>query len=302
MDEMLVDYSEKTLTMNPMNYHMSEVCDFLQTYSVLLFSVMASIVSVFLFYKTKLKAPIQELKDVSKMITDNVDFQISYKNDDEMGMLCDGFETMRRSLADNNQTMWRMLDDEKALQAAIAHDIRSPLAILRGYQEMLMEFLPIGSLETEDIMDILQTGMAQIDRMEHFTENMRKMSNLEQRELEYSTSNLSELAKKIQVEADMLSKNTDKICQIKISQEQLVVKIDEELVLEVLDNLLENAIRYAKRNIEIQIQKIDELLIISVEDDGVGFSYRLLEYADFQRRCLSNEATFYHGAVSGQIF
>ena len=35
--------------------------------------------------------------------------------------------------------MWRMIDDEKALRNAIAHDIRSPLSILRGYQEMLLE-------------------------------------------------------------------------------------------------------------------------------------------------------------------
>ena len=46
---------------------------------------------------------------------------------------------MRSALADNNRKMWRMIDDEKALRNAIAHDIRSPLSILRGYQEMLLE-------------------------------------------------------------------------------------------------------------------------------------------------------------------
>ena len=30
-----------------------------------------------------------------------------------------------------------MIEDERVLRAAIAHDIRSPLAIMRGYQEML---------------------------------------------------------------------------------------------------------------------------------------------------------------------
>ena len=39
---------------------------------------------------------------------------------------------MRSDLADNNRKMWRMIDDEKALRNAIAHDIRSPLSILRG--------------------------------------------------------------------------------------------------------------------------------------------------------------------------
>lgn len=54
---------------------------------------------------------------------------------------------MRSDLADNNRKMWRMIDDEKALRNAIAHDIRSPLSILRGYQEMLLEFVSAESIK-----------------------------------------------------------------------------------------------------------------------------------------------------------
>ena len=61
---------------------------------------------------------------------------------------------MRSALADNNRKMWRMIDDEKVLRNAIAHDIRSPLSILRGYQEMLLEFVSAESIKTEDIMDM----------------------------------------------------------------------------------------------------------------------------------------------------
>ena len=49
---------------------------------------------------------------------------VSYENKDEMGTLCKEFEMMRSDLADNNRKMWRMIDDEKALRNAIAHDIR----------------------------------------------------------------------------------------------------------------------------------------------------------------------------------
>ena len=63
-----------------------------------------------------------------------------------MGTLCKEFEMMRSDLADNNRKMWRMIEDEKALRNAIAHDIRSPLSILRGYQEMLLEFVSAESI------------------------------------------------------------------------------------------------------------------------------------------------------------
>ena len=259
--------------MNRLDYHLSEMCDFMETYSVLIFSIVGSVAAVFFFYKNKLKTPLQELKDASQMIADNeLDFHVSYENKDEMGTLCKEFEMMRSALADNNRKMWRMIDDEKVLRNAIAHDIRSPLSILRGYQEMLLEFVSAESIKTEDIMDILQTGMYQIDRIEHFTENMRKMSHLEQRELQCSEIVLSELAKKIETEAVMLSKKESKLCKVESVQEQNVVKVDEELVMEVTDNLLENAVRYAQKSIALQIRKENGFLIISVEDDGIGFA------------------------------
>ena len=184
--------------MNRLDHHLSEMCDFMETYSVLIFSIVGSVAAVFFFYKNKLKTPLQELKDASQMIADNeLDFHVSYENKDEMGTLCKEFEMMRSALADNNRKMWRMIDDEKVLRNAIAHDIRSPLSILRGYQEMLLEFVSAESIKTEDVIDILQTGMYQIDRIEHFTENMRKMSHLEQRELQCSEIELSELAKRL---------------------------------------------------------------------------------------------------------
>ncbi len=258
--------------MNRLDHHLSEMCDFMETYSVLIFSIVGSVVAVFFFYKNKLKTPLQELKDASQMIADNeLDFHVSYENKDEMGTLCKEFEMMRSDLSDNNRKMWRMIDDEKALRNAIAHDIRSPLSILRGYQEMLLEFVSAESIKTEDVIDILQTGMYQIDRIEHFTENMRKMSHLEQRELQCSEIELSELAKKIEAEAAMLSKKESKLCKVERVQEQNIVKVDEELVMEVTDNLLENAVRYAQKSIALQIKKKDGFLIISVEDDGIGF-------------------------------
>lgn len=258
--------------MNRLDHHLSEMCDFMETYSVLIFSIVGSVAAVFFFYKNKLKTPLQELKDASQMIADNeLDFHVSYENKDEMGTLCKEFEMMRSDLADNNRKMWRMIDDEKVLRNAIAHDIRSPLSILRGYQEMLLEFVSAESIKTEDVIDILQTGMYQIDRIEHFTENMRKMSHLEQRELQCSEIELSELAKKIEAEAAMLSKKESKLCKVERVQEQNIVKVDEELVMEVTDNLLENAVRYAQKSIALQIKKKDGFLIISVEDDGIGF-------------------------------
>lgn len=53
--------------------------------------------------------------------------------------------------------------------------------------------------------------------------------------------------KKIEAEVAMLSKKESKLCKVERVQEQNIVKVDEELVMEVTDNLLENAVRYAQK-------------------------------------------------------
>lgn len=153
--------------MKEFDYHVSEICDFLQTFTVLIVSVAGSIIAVFLFYKHKLKCPIEELELASRQVgRNNLDFHITYENEDEMGGLCKEFERMRGQLAENNQQLWKMLEEEKALRAAIAHDIRSPLSVLEGYQEMLSEYLPKKEINMEQALEMVNESKKQIERMD----------------------------------------------------------------------------------------------------------------------------------------
>lgn len=168
--------------MSRMDHGISEACDFLQTYSVLIFSVAGSCVSVFLFYRNKLKKPIEELEMASQRIADNdLDFRITYENRDEMGHLCHEFDRMRGQLEENNRKLWHMIEDERALRSAVAHDIRSPLSVLKGYQEMLIDYIPDGTIDREKAVEMLQEGMKQIHRMDVFVDSMQKMNSLEHR-------------------------------------------------------------------------------------------------------------------------
>ena len=258
--------------MSKMDWHISETCDFLQTYGILLWSIAGSIVAVGIFYKNKLKKPIEELKEASKLIAkDELEFHITYENQDEMGMLCQEFEKMRSQLEENNKVLWRMIEDEKALRAAIAHDIRSPLAVLKGYQEMLLEFLPTGEMGKEETEEILLEGMKQIERLNRFIETMRKMTRLEEREPIYQEIELVRLKENLEKEIKILEKETEKQCEIMIKGDRKTAFADEEMVREVVQNLLSNAFRYAKTSVEVIISAEPSKLVITVEDDGIGF-------------------------------
>lgn len=256
--------------MSRMDHGISEACDFLQTYSVLIFSVVGSCVSVFLFYRNKLKKPIEELELASQRIADNdLAFRITYENRDEMGHLCHEFDRMRGQLEDNNRKLWHMIEDERALRSAIAHDIRSPLSVLKGYQEMLIDYFPDGTIDREKAVEMLQEGMKQIRRMDVFIDSMQKMNSLEHRTLKAERISSAQLEKDIQGELDILGK--EKRIHLSVCKTDEIFCGDQEVIMEVLENLLSNAIRYSREQIDIKVSLTSELLTISVQDDGNGF-------------------------------
>lgn len=266
------------MEMSDRDLWLSELCDFLQTYSLLVFAWAGIIVAVFLFYKTKLRDPLAELTRAAAAIgSQNLDFTINYSSRDELGEVCAQFEVMRKQLADNNRRMWKMLEQERELRASIAHDIRSPLTILKGYQEMLLELVPDrpNCGETEETMaNMLQEGMAQIRRMEDFLGSMNQLTALEERQIELDQISLSELVERYRRNVEMLAANSGKaceLCQTDCSTDK-ILRIDVGIVTEILENLLTNALRYAQNKVTVLLSVRDSKLYVEVQDDGPGFA------------------------------
>ena len=258
--------------MTKQDYYISQICDFLQTYFILLLSITGCCFTVFLFYRNKLRTPIAELEQAAYNISrNNLDFHITYENKDEMGKLCREFERMREQLAENNRNLWRNLEDEKALRAAIAHDIRSPLSVLSGYHEMLMEYIPDESMDRTKVMEMLEECKKQLERMNIFIENLREMSSLEKRNLRSEKITAEQLWADISAELEILKQKNDKDIILQVPETEDVFCGDKEVILEVVENLLSNALRYAKKEVEIIIDVADPELRICVRDDGSGF-------------------------------
>lgn len=259
--------------MKKFDYHVSEICDFLQTFTVLIVSVAGNIIAVFLFYKHKLKNPIEELELASQQVgRNNLDFHITYENKDEMGRLCEEFERMKEQLAENNHQLWKIIEEEKALRVAIAHDIRSPLSVLAGYQEMLSEYLPEEEIDMDRALGMVNESKKQIERMDTFVETMRKMSSLDTRELVVEEITSMQLEIDIQAELNVFEKKFGKRCELECVETAEKFSGDKEVILEVIENLLLNAFRYAKTKVEMEVLLTCSELQIRVKDDGVGFT------------------------------
>lgn len=254
------------------DYIISQICDAVETWTMLVLPMTGSIIAVFCFYRDKIKEPLEILTEGSRKIQENrLDFPVHYRKKDEMGQLCREFDRMRSQLQGNNKKLWNMVEQERTLKAVIAHDIRSPLAVLRGYQETLMEFLPGEQLSEQDTKEILQSGMQQIDRMNAFVEQMRRLSGIEDREIHYEKIETAVLLRYMENTAKVLADRED--CRAVIKTEDIPESFlgDYSVICEVFENLLGNAVRYARHMILISLEVSEDKLFICLGDDGVGF-------------------------------
>ena len=250
----------------------SEWCDFLQTYGILVMCAGGIIVSTMLFYQKKIRKPLGALRMAAEKIAGNdLDFEIGYENSDELGELCLEFDRMKNQLTQNNRKMWRMVEDEQVLRAAIAHDIRTPLTVLKGYQEMMLEFLPGETLDRETLLHMLCESMGQIERLERFLERMRAFSALEQQPLSCQPQTVEKLSEEIQKVGEILSREAKREFQIFEGGKGKTLFLDRDLILEVADNLIGNGLRFAKRQVIVCVLEEESGLTLEVKDDGTGF-------------------------------
>lgn len=121
------------------------------------------------FYKKKLSKPIKLLTNAyHKIEANDLDFTLSYPLNDEMGKLCHAFEKMKDCLSKNNETMFRQFAEQRRLNAAFSHDLRTPLTLLKGHATMLLSFIPKGLVSQEEILDEISVMSKNISRLEKY--------------------------------------------------------------------------------------------------------------------------------------
>ena len=251
-----------------------------------------------IFYKVKLKTPIEILnKGAMEISNNNLDFCLEYNNNDELGNLCNAFEKMRSELNKNNIKMWTMINDRKQLNAAFSHDLRNPLTVLKGYSNYLTKYIPTGKLSDEKILSTTQLMSEHINRIEYYVENMSNAQRLEDLVVSKSMSNINKFIETLDENISIIAKQEGKSFTLKSQINNMNLLFDENIILRVVENIISNAFRYARNNVSILIYLEQELLTFVIEDDGIGFSKESLKSAlrPFYRDKTLNDSNAHFG-------
>ena len=227
-----------------------------------------------LFYRRKLQEPLRILNHAADNIANsNLDFEISYERQDEFGKLCASFEKMRRALQENNREMWRQIEERKRLNAAFSHDLRTPLTVLKGQNEMLIKYAP--EMPEEKITETAEMMKRHIARLENYVNTMGDLQRLEDIEVKRQRVELTGLAKQLKVTGDSIVGEKDIVLKIAADEKNFPAEkweLDTSIMMQVYENLLANAVRYAKNVITVSLSWDEKFFLLTVSDDGEGFT------------------------------
>lgn len=250
-------------------------------------------VAATIYYQKKLKIPIAQLQNgVEKIQEDNLDFHVEYNEDDELGELCCSMEKMRSELWQKQKALWESLEQRKLLNASVAHDIRTPITVLKGYLDYLEKMIPQDKLTEDMLLDTVSAMQGAVNRLEQYVDCVRDVEKIENIEIEKRPENVRRLLDEMRSNVKQLETNKEILISSNIMTMD-EVRLDKSVFFRIFENLLQNALRYAKKQVHISILQNKNFLILTVEDDGNGFAEKDLEKA---------ATVFYSSDKEGQHF
>ena len=230
------------------------------------------------YYRKKLRNPITQLQNgVERIQEDNLDFHIEYDGDDELGWLCCSMEKMRRELRQKHKALWESLEQRKLLNASVSHDLRTPITVLKGYLDYLEKNIPQDKLTEDMLLDTVSSMQGAVNRLELYVESVRDIEKIENIEIEKRSENVKLLLNELRSNVLQLAGNKEIIISNDITVDK--IQIDKGVFFRILENLLQNALRYAEKQVSINLSHKKDFLILTVKDDGKGFSAADLEKA-----------------------
>lgn len=170
-------------------------------------------------------------------------------------------------------------DDSLGFVALAVHELRTPITMLRGYIEVFEEEL------TDNLNDELKSFMLKMEasakRLSIFVSNILNVARIEQNQLSLhlTEERWSDVVQASVADAELRAKIHDKTIEFSIDKDLPTVAVDRVSIYEVLNNLLENAIKYSgasKRIVVASSLDKDGNVQTTIQDFGVGIPTSVL--------------------------
>ena len=241
--------------------------------SILLSLLFVGIIGLFLFaFLTK------RLQQVSKAVQDfkrgSYDRRIETDAKDEIGSLARAFNGMADTINAHLEQLKKTDELRRELVANVSHDLKSPLATIRGYIEtLLMKGDRLSSVEHRRFLEIVLQSTKSLDRL---VGELLELSKLETKQVEpfFETFSISDLAQDVFMQFKPRAEKRHIQLSAGIPDNLCFVKADIALIETVMTNLLDNAIKNTPERgyVRIELHCFNGRTQFLVSDSGKGIA------------------------------
>lgn len=196
------------------------------------------------------------------MARGNLNQRVVVRSRDEIGELAQSFNQMSADLARSSQL-------RKQMTADLAHDLRTPLSILRGYTEGLQD----GRLQGAPRLYTIMHG--EVEHLQRLVDDLRVLSLADAGELPINRRAVDPAALLERTGLAYIVKAEEQGIELRVeaAEDLPSVEVDTDRITQVLNNLVSNAMRYTSQGAIVLAAHADaQRVYLEVRDTGSGIA------------------------------
>ncbi|MGN1401280.1 MAG: ATP-binding protein [Bacillus sp. (in: firmicutes)] len=196
----------------------------------------------------------------------NFDAKVWKSSSDELGEMADVFNEMSNALKEDKKRVKAFVED-------LSHELKAPLTLVKSYNRALMDGLVHNADEQKKYYALIDR---ETDRLQRLLQNCLDFSKLDADtvELELHPLVFAQSIEDIMAKYELLF--TEKKIDLRMSLDyEVIVLADEDRLEQIIQNLIQNAVRYSKEDASIFInmeRQANDICLLSITDNGIGIS------------------------------
>jgi signal transduction histidine kinase len=228
------------------------------------------------FISRQVVGPVQQMKALSHRIAEGeygerlkVSGSVQSNQLDELDQLGLSFNQMAEKL-EKTETMRRQLIGD------VTHELRTPLAAIKGYMEGLMDGV------IPPTPDSYQQVYSEADRLQRLVNDLQELSRVEAGAYQLKLESVSpvDLIESVMKHLGRQFEEKEILLETKLDANLPNVFVDKDRILQVLTNLVGNALQYTPTGgrVTLTAAKAKTEIVISISDTGIGISPHQLPF------------------------
>lgn len=247
---LVLAYPKNSLDKFPSNYYSFDLLKI--DFFIFIISILLFVLLVYIFYLHEVKSIFKKLNPLQEAIN-NV-FDDDYKKLQEEGELKEISETINEA----NSNYIKLKENQSSWLRGISHDIRTPLT------KLSWELEDIKTRENSVEIEKMEDQIIKISKIIEDLNLTNSLENLSDKHFEYRDPIF--VIRKLIVNSLNENPSKDIIFENRINKE-VKIKMEDHLFYRMLENILNNSIKYGKGKTYIIYDLIDKKLLISIKDE-----------------------------------